>query len=206
MELSTWITLTAAIFTLILIPGPTGMNQIRLASFNPLHKCIVSALGATTISNLYIAIVFAFMATIQQYTDVVRFLQYFGVAYILYVAWTAIRSSGILSPTTSVAAPRELSFVSMYLSGATVAASNPKDLIFFVSFLPLFVESYNLHEYLVVVATWTFFDVGFSVLYSAAAVFISSRGSNYGRFLNGFAGVALLIIAAIITYRLLFGG
>lgn len=202
MELNTWITLTLAIFTLILMPGPTGMNQVRLACFNPLRKCVVSAFGATTVSNLYIAAVFAFMTTIQQYTTIIQTMQFLGVGYLIYVAWKALKSSGLLPVTDSANMNREASYASMYLNGATVAASNPKDLIFFISFLPLFVQTYSYSEYAAVAITWTFFDVGFSVLYAAVASFIVQKGPQYSRCLNAFAGSCLMIIAFTILYRL----
>jgi threonine/homoserine/homoserine lactone efflux protein len=59
-----------------------------------------------------------------------------GAAYLIYIGWQMIRSSGKLSEGQTPVAPRG----GFFLQGFLVAVSNPKTLIFFGAFIPQFID------------------------------------------------------------------
>jgi threonine/homoserine/homoserine lactone efflux protein len=67
-----------------------------------------------------------------------EFLKYLGVAYLLYMAWSALRDGGSLR-TNSEAKPRAAAKV--IVSGVLINKLNPKLTIFFFAFLPQFVRT-----------------------------------------------------------------
>ncbi|MEX2009198.1 MAG: LysE family translocator [Dongiaceae bacterium] len=65
-------------------------------------------------------------------------LKYLGVAYLLYMAWSALRERGALRVEKDIA-PR--SAAQVIVSGILINILNPKLSIFFVAFLPQFVSA-----------------------------------------------------------------
>lgn len=193
MDLVTWYTFVVTIFALIVIPGPTGMNQVRLALTNPLKKCVISALGATTVSNTYIILVFLFLSQLKDHLNIINYLQIFGICYIFYTAYKILKTSFVFDNHDQIQTV-EMSNFKMYLSGASVAVSNPKDIIFFISFLPLFVKAFSFGEYLAVALTWTVYDVGFSVIYSAIARKAALLSDKFAKIICVSSSIVMYII------------
>jgi threonine/homoserine/homoserine lactone efflux protein len=69
-------------------------------------------------------------------------LKYLGVAYLLYMAWNALREKGALNVETQV---RARSAIQVIVSAVLVNVLNPKLSIFFFAFLPQFVNADEAH-------------------------------------------------------------
>jgi threonine/homoserine/homoserine lactone efflux protein len=98
-------------------------------------------------------------------------LKHLGVAYLLYMAWATIREKGALA----VEADAERRTPSqVILSGVLVNVLNPKLTIFFVAFLPQFVDQgeRNPHVRLVVLSA-VFMAVTF-VVFAAYGAFAAA--------------------------------
>jgi threonine/homoserine/homoserine lactone efflux protein len=74
------------------------------------------------------------------HTSAVAFevVRYAGVAYLLYLAWSALRDTGALQVEPADRTPRPARRV--LLDGVLVNLLNPKLTVFFVAFLPQFVD------------------------------------------------------------------
>lgn len=127
--------LTALI--VVLIPGTgvlytvsVGLMLGRRASFFAALGCTLGILPALGASLLGLALVLHLSAVAFQ---VVKF---FGVAYLLYLAWTMWRDMGALAGP--VAGSGALWRVA--LRGLLINILNPKLSIFFLAFLPQFVD------------------------------------------------------------------
>lgn len=71
-----------------------------------------------------------------------QILKYAGVAYLLYTAWITLKDKGALSVDESVPTRSALRVI---VSGILVNILNPKLTIFFLAFLPQFVNSAEPH-------------------------------------------------------------
>src|SRR5215470_5058924 len=71
-------------------------------------------------------------------------LKYLGVAYLLYMAWNALRERGALRVDTEVGAR---SSIQVIVSAILINILNPKLSIFFFAFLPQFVSAGELHPF-----------------------------------------------------------
>lgn len=69
-------------------------------------------------------------------------LKYLGVAYLLYMAWSALRQKGALSVGGDVPARSDLQVI---VSAVLANLLNPKLSIFFFAFLPQFVRADEAH-------------------------------------------------------------
>ncbi len=137
---------TLASFVLFLTPGPdmslwlsktiSGGRSAGIAAMvgTNLGCCVHSLLAAFGISVLINASPVAFNA-----------MKVVGAGYLLWLAYQAIRKGSMLKTSVETPEASRTALLPTFLSGLTVNLSNPKVVLFFVTFLPGFVEASDPH-------------------------------------------------------------
>ena len=128
-----------AALVLLLVPGPAvlyvvtqsigGGRRAGLASVAGIHTGTLVHVAAATVG------LSALLASSALAFDVVKFA---GAAYLVAVGLRRLAGRERLDPVDGVAVPR--SHGSLYRQGIVVNVLNPKAALFFVAFLPQFVE------------------------------------------------------------------
>ncbi|MEZ5581441.1 MAG: LysE family translocator [Candidatus Competibacteraceae bacterium] len=136
MELSTWLAFSLAAAIILIIPGPTivmvvvqSLYQGRRAAAPLVLGVVLGDFTAMTGSLLGLGAILATSATLF------TVLKWISAAYLVYLGiktWTARVSSEIAS--------REEPSRSLFLSAYLVTALNPKSIMFFIAFLPQFIN------------------------------------------------------------------
>lgn len=156
---TTLLTYSIASVLLFITPGPdmslflsrtmTSGRAAGIASVVGANAgCIVhTLLAAFGVSALIAASQMGFLA-----------LKIFGAGYLLWLAFDAIRNGSSLN--VKAAEQRQVSTWSSFLMGVTVNLSNPKVVLFFITFLPQFVSAHDPH----VAAKLVFLGVYFVVI------------------------------------------
>lgn len=124
---------------LALTPGPNMLYLVSRSITQGRSAGLISLLGVAVGFLVYLAAAVAGMTTIifavpAAYTA----LKLGGAAYLLYLAWQAVRPGG-----AAVFAPRELPTDPrrrLFLMGLTTNLLNPKIAVLYVSLLPQFVD------------------------------------------------------------------
>lgn len=139
MTLEIWVTFVSVVFIFAIIPGPTVILVLGQAishgkkSVMPLVSgVLLGDFVAMTLSLIGLGAVLATSATLF------LILKWFGVGYLIYLGiktWREVPEHG-LSP---ISVP-DMSKVNLFKSSFLVTALNPKDIVFFVAFLPQFVN------------------------------------------------------------------
>jgi threonine/homoserine/homoserine lactone efflux protein len=139
MTLEIWVTFVSVVFIFAIIPGPTVILVLGQAishgrrSVMPLVSgVLLGDFVAMTLSLIGLGAVLATSATLF------LILKWFGVGYLIYLGiktWREVPEHG-LSP---ISVP-DISKVNLFKSSFLVTALNPKDIVFFVAFLPQFVN------------------------------------------------------------------
>jgi threonine/homoserine/homoserine lactone efflux protein len=126
--------------TLIVVatPGTGVLYTLAAGLAHGARASVVAALGCTlgTVPHMLAAIT-GLAALLHTSAVAFQTLKYAGVAYLLYMAWSALREKGAL--TVDETAPRPATKV--IVSGVLINILNPKLTIFFFAFLPQFVGS-----------------------------------------------------------------
>ncbi len=104
-----------------------GIASVMGANLGCIGHTLLSAFG---VSALIAASQMGFLA-----------LKIFGAAYLLWLAVDAIRKGSALNVQTEAQKPT--SALSSFLLGVTVNMTNPKVLLFFITFLPQFVDVHD---------------------------------------------------------------
>ena len=154
MSSAAWLAYLAAISALIISPGPSALLVVRTASSLGLVAAVRAILGGSLSALILICVSLAGLARLAG-DDLLGLLRLCGGLYLLYAGISQWRQASPLQ-TQSAAAPGQRIFLSAFLVGM----SNPKDILFFSSFLSLLVPqngSLLLHGQVVLV--WVLVDL-----------------------------------------------
>ncbi len=139
MPIETWLAFAAACAVLLVLPGPTILTVISYSlSHGPrANAALVAAvaLGDSTALALSLLGLGALLATSAFWFTLVKWA---GGLYLLYLGLRLL-AAGAARPALHAAAPpasRARLFANTYL----VTALNPKGIVFFVAFLPQFID------------------------------------------------------------------
>lgn len=137
MSLETWLAFLGASAVLVMLPGPTILTVISysIAHGRRARLPLVLALGDSTALVLSLLGLGALLAASAFWFTVVKTA---GGLYLLYLGFKLLRAgvSPAALPATAASGSRWKLFANTYL----VTALNPKGIIFFVAFLPQFID------------------------------------------------------------------
>ncbi|MBG6066013.1 MULTISPECIES: LysE family translocator [Micromonospora] len=134
-------TIPFLITTLIVVVTPgTGVIFTLSAGLSRGARAGVLAAFACTLGTLphLLAAMTGLAALMQTSAAAFETVRYLGVGYLLYLAWSMARDRDAFAVTTD-APPR--SAIRVIVSGVLVNLLNPKPTMFFVAFLPQFVDT-----------------------------------------------------------------
>jgi threonine/homoserine/homoserine lactone efflux protein len=133
------------ITTLIVVVSPgTGVLYTLAAGLSRGSRAsIVAAFGCTLgILPHMAAAILGLAALLHASALAFQTLKYLGVAYLLYMAWNALREKGALKVENDT---RRRSTLQVIVSAILINILNPKLSIFFFAFLPQFVSAREAH-------------------------------------------------------------
>ncbi|WP_040433432.1 LysE family translocator [Chlorobium ferrooxidans] len=123
---------------LALSPGPDNLFVMAQAAQNGRKAGIFVTFGLSTgLVGHTVAVALGLAALVNSSAFAFTILKYIGAAYLIYLAWQAFRAGG------STAEKREVPHFSkgeLYRRGIVMNLTNPKVSLFFMAFLPQFVD------------------------------------------------------------------
>lgn len=132
-----WLFLITGIM-LNLTPGADMLFVISRGSQQGFANGLAAVLGIATGALLHLLMALAgISALIAASPQSLRFLQYAGAAYLLWLGFDLIRHSPLTRPDTS----STTTIKADYLKGIVINVLNPKIVLFFVAFLPQFIKT-----------------------------------------------------------------
>lgn len=189
-----------AAMTLTLAPGPDNIYVLTRGIAQGRKAGLVAAAGFCSglIFHTLLAVL-GFAALIKAYPPAYHALQYAGAAYLAYLGVRTLRSasSGIAlaaggQGTAAVPLRR------IYWQSVLANMLNPKVTLFFIAFLPQFVQREAGHEALQMLVLALVFIAQAFVIFSAIALFSGAVGAVFRRrasasvHLNRLAGCAFI--------------
>lgn len=134
------LTFTATAAVLIITPGPDMTLFMSKTLTQGRRAGIAAVLGASTgliIHSLFAAL--GLSALLAASETGFYLLKFVGAGYLIYLAFQSVRSGSAL--TLETVAIRKESFARVWAQGLTINLLNPKIVIFFITFLPQFVNA-----------------------------------------------------------------
>ena len=144
-ELPILIQFALATLVIAITPGPDmtlfvgrTLSHGRAAGL----ACMSGAMTGIVIHTLLVAL--GLSALLAASPQAFLALKIFGAAYLIWLAWQAIRHGSAFSPQMQAAGMKR-SFFRNWANGLVINLMNPKILLFFMTFLPQFVSASDPH-------------------------------------------------------------
>ena len=168
METSTFLYFLFTSVLLTLAPGPDNLYLLTKSLSEGAKSGVILACGlASGIFFHTMLVMLGVAALIQSSPTALSLLKYFGAAYLLFLAFGAFRSSGKM---TLGRADAKSSYKALYRRGVLMNVLNPKVLLFFLAFLPQFVDMTSDSAALQIALLGITFALQAVLIFSAIAV------------------------------------
>ena len=141
MDLLTLLSLMIATFVYAISPGPGLFAVLAISTrFGPIPAIWVS-IGHTVGDIIYVALaMLALNALAEVINESMLYVKTLGASYLIFIGYQQFRSKGISFEPSS----KKSSVIKLLIAGFVVGVTNPKTIIFYLSFLPIFIDLNNL--------------------------------------------------------------
>jgi Putative threonine efflux protein len=176
IEQSQLIYFIAASAALTLLPGPDILFVLTQSISQGKKAGIATASGLSTGVLVHTtAAALGISALVYKSALAFEIVKYVGAAYLLYLAWHALKESEELIFSAPV---REINTFALYRRGIFMNVLNPKVAIFFLAFLPQFVniDSGNIPTQMILLGI--IFMVQAWLIFSTISVFAGTVGEK----------------------------
>lgn len=121
----------------VISPGTGVLYTLAAALSRGTRASLIAAIGCTIgIVPQMLAAIFGLAAVMNASAVAFQTVKYLGVAYLVYLAWSALRERGALSVQKDVGARSAFKIIA---TAVLINLLNPKLTLFFFAFLPQFV-------------------------------------------------------------------
>lgn len=143
-EASVLLTYTAACFILFITPGPDMSLFLSKTISGGRPAGIAAMSGAVSGCGVHtLAAVLGLSAVVAASPAAFTILKIVGAAYLAWLAFDAIRNGSALNVQNEAPHPADLK--KTFLTGLAVNLTNPKVVLFYITFLPQFVDAQDPH-------------------------------------------------------------
>lgn len=198
MTLELYLAFVAATALLILTPGPI----VALVTATSMRWGVKAAFwiiaGTSTSCILHMLLVcFGLSTLLAHLGEALYWIKWFGAAYLLYLGVKTLRDRSALAPD-DISSPPAKTPRRLFAEGFFVALFNPKPLIFYAAFFPLFVSADAPALQQLALLAATFFTVSLTIDSGWALAADRARPlfARIGRWGNRITGGVLIAAAA----------
>ncbi|SIP96961.1 LysE family translocator [Marinobacterium stanieri] len=194
MSFESWSLFCLASLLVILIPGPLSLLMVTNSLNYGIKRSLPAFMGGTIASLLLLtASATGLGALLAASETLFTAIRYAGALYLIwlgYRAWREASQPGHESATTQVKPVASRLFARAF----TLGISNPKDILFFVAFLPQFIspEAALLPQLMVMCLSWCLLDLLCKLAYGSSAHLLKPvlrKGRNLEHFNRASAGL-----------------
>ena len=187
---------------LALTPGPNGLLALTHGAIYGSRKTLATISGGVIGFGLIIALsMFGIGALLVAASDLIFILKMIGGAYLVFLGIQVWRSPalGNLDPTrpSSTASPQ------LFWSGFLTAVTNPKGILFFVAFLPQFIDAKGnlLVQFLILASSYMVIEFIYELLVASMSDRIKPLLRKSGSKINKIFGTIFIGIGIALPLR-----
>ncbi|MEL0260871.1 MAG: LysE family transporter [Aquiluna sp.] len=198
MDFQSWILYTLAAIGLSLTPGPNGLLALTHGALYGARRTIATILGGSLGFTLVIALsMFGIGALLAASVGLLVVLKWLGGAYLVWLGIQVWRSPSIAVSREKVGSG---SPGLLFRAGLLSAVSNPKGILFFVAFLPQFVDPARslVVQFAIMATTFVVIEFFYELMVAALAdrvqPWLARVGKNFNRVFGGvFVAIGVLL-------------
>jgi len=199
MTWQTWSLYALAAMGLSLTPGPNGLLALTHGALHGTKKTLATIAGGSLGFGLIIGLsMFGIGALLATWAGLLVIMKWLGGAYLVWLGIQLIRSEPInISRSKNAGNGR---FRTLFRQGFVSAVSNPKGILFFVAFLPQFVNPRESLFTQFLLMAITFMVIEFVYEFTVASLadrikpLLVRAGKNFNRVFGGvFIAIGVLL-------------
>jgi len=199
MTWQTWSLYALAAIGLSLTPGPNGILALTHGALHGTKKTLATITGGSLGFGLIIGLsMFGIGALLATWAGLLVIMKWLGGAYLVWLGIQLIRSEPInISRSKNTDNGR---FRTLFGQGLISAVSNPKGILFFVAFLPQFVNPRESLFTQFLLMAMTFIVIEFAYEFTEASLadrikpLLVRAGKNFNRVFGGvFIAIGVLL-------------
>ena len=187
-------------FFLTITPGTPRVVIATYAINYGLKRSVITAVGDVSANTLQMILVtFGIGVLVSTYPNILNYLRWIGVLYLLFIAFDLVRYSKNLDFDKSLPTKSNLS---LFRDGFLVAFLSPKAWVFFGAIFPQFLnlEGDFIIQLIILIISWIILDFSTLMLYGFTAQKITIWLKANPKTINTISACALIIIAIVIFY------
>lgn len=198
MDIQSWILYALAAIGLSLTPGPNGLLALTHGALYGARRTVATILGGSLGFTLVIALsMFGIGALLAASVGLLVVLKWLGGAYLVWLGIQVWRSPSIAISREKVGSG---SPGLLFRAGLLSAVSNPKGILFFVAFLPQFVDPARslVVQFAIMATTFVVIEFFYELMVAALAdrvqPWLARVGKNFNRVFGGvFVAIGVLL-------------
>jgi threonine/homoserine/homoserine lactone efflux protein len=202
LEFHTWLIYRLAAIGLSLSPGPNGLLALTHGALHGRRKALYTIFGGALGFTIVIALsMFGIGALLAASLTWLIVMKWVGGAYLVWLGIQVWRSPPLGVEIQGVATPR--AGWSLFQQGALSALTNPKGILFFVAFLPQFIDPVRslFVQFIVMAGTFAATEIATELFIACMAHRISPWLRRVGRRFNQACGGVFIAIGAALPLR-----
>lgn len=183
-------------------PGPVTVLVVSASIKDGFWAGVKTVMGTSTASLILIAVSFAIIQGVFSVSEAaLNWLTLVGSLYLLYFAIGILRDKANIQQTISENAGKVTR--RHFRDGFLIGISNPKDILFFIAFFPMFLGVYPNNvgvSMLVLVMVWVALD--YSILSCYSFIFSKINNNRTVNVISKASGSILLLVALYAIYTM----
>lgn len=208
MAIETLLAFFASALVLAVAPGPDNVFVLTQAALHGRKAGLSLVLGLCSGLIVHTAAVALGVAVIFQRSQLAfDLLKYAGASYLLYLAWGAFRANpnGLSANAPSAIGPA-LTSGALFRRGVIMNITNPKVSIFFLAFLPQFVDQKLGNASGQIMVLGALFMLAAFLVFALMAVIAARLGAHFRQsaraqtVMNRMAGMVFVILALSLVF------
>ena len=143
MSIEGAITFFIAIFIFAITPGPGTFALLARALTSGAISCISMSFGMAISDIIYLILAtFGLAAIAENYSGLFTAIRFAGAAYLFYIGWKMWTAK--VDTEYKQVKSRRITWIGGVIEGFLISASNPKVILFYIAFLPTFIDLSSL--------------------------------------------------------------
>ncbi|USD64026.1 LysE family translocator [Vibrio sp. SCSIO 43136] len=202
MTIETWIVYLLAVLVLTASPGPSSLLCMTKGVTQGMRDASATALGSLTAITIILSLSFTGLGVLIASSEVVfNVIKWMGAAYLIYLGYKSFISKQESYQLDKNSASKA-GWISHYVSGFIVGASNPKAILFFTALFPQFInpQASMFSQYVIFASTFVVMELSWLLLYaylgskSSTWLMVKGRAKLFNRLSGGvFVGAGALL-------------
>jgi threonine/homoserine/homoserine lactone efflux protein len=202
MEVGNWVLYLLAVTGLTLTPGPNGLLALTHGAIYGRRKTLATIFGGSLGFATVIALsMFGIGALLAASVEILTVLKFAGGAYLVFLGISVWRAPviGAQEPEPS----KEVKNIYLFRQGALAALTNPKGILFFVAFLPQFIDPQIslVSQFVVMALTFVVIEFVYEYVVASLANTLKPALAKFGKRVNQVFGGVFIAIGIALPLR-----